>query len=123
MQSYTKSTTYSSQPSLFEVPAPEFPNRAPLASRNDPVTSTLAAAKFTQSGNRASRKSELLEWLRSDGRILTSLENSSFSCGRFERHDVAKRLPDLERDKLVRRCPERICSISGYQSITWAANG
>src|ERR1700693_3902214 len=109
MQSYPNSIE---QPSLFEEPA-KFGNRAPLAARSDPATSTLAAAKFTQSGKRASRKAELLEWLQSDGRTLTSLEISAFSSGRFERHDVAKRLPDLAHDGLIERQPARICSVGG----------
>src|ERR1700734_2798043 len=103
-----------SQPKPVRVP-----NRAPLARSSDPVTSHLAAAEFIRSGRRANQKRELLAWMRQQGRPLTSAEIARDSG--MDRHGVARRLPDLERDGLVRRCPIRQCVAMGTPAITWVA--
>ncbi len=95
-----------------------FPNRAPIAANCDPISSHLAAAEVTASGLRASQKAELLEWLL--GReALTSAEISAASG--FDRHGVARRLPDLAADGLIERCSIRTCRQSGRPAVTWRA--
>jgi len=39
----------------------------------------------------------------------------------MDRHMVARRLPDLERDKLIERSEMRTCTASGRPAITWRA--
>ena len=38
-----------------------------------------------------------------------------------DRHMVARRLPDLERDGIVSRGDVRVCTASGRPAITWRA--
>ena len=96
-----------------------FGNRALLSRSSDPPTSRLADEEFTRSGRRANQKRELLAWLRSQSRALTSAEIARDSG--LDRHSVARRLPDLERDDLVVRCPVRQCMALGSLAITWRA--
>ncbi len=110
------------QISLFgrkpEPPARRVPDRAPLAATADPLSSHLAAAEVTSSGRRASQKREIVTWLRGQSRPLTSME-IAHAAG-LDRYMVARRLPDLERDGLVERCPMRDCAVSGRPAITWS---
>jgi hypothetical protein len=117
------------QQSLFEqlpeaAPQPVerphfFAPRTPIAAKTDPITSHLAASEITASGLRAGQKRELLEWLRGVREPLTSAEISAASG--FDRHGVARRLPDLAADKLVERCLIRDCRQSGRPAVTWRA--
>jgi hypothetical protein len=95
------------------------PNRAPLARSSDPASSHIAAEEFTRSGRRANQKHQLLEWLRQQTRPLTSAEIARDSG--LDRHGVARRLPDCERDRLVERHPMRQCTAMGTPAITWKA--
>jgi hypothetical protein len=109
-----------SQQSLFEAqPAKprSLQNHAPIASHRDPVSSHLAAAEITASGLRDSQKRIILDWLRGRATALTSAEISR-DAG-LDRHMVARRLPDLERDGLVQRGAERTCTATGRRAITW----
>jgi erythromycin esterase-like protein len=109
-----------SQPNLFEASThAEFPNRAPLAARGDPVTSTIAADELTRSGVRANQKRALLDWMRRDGGTRTSAEIAHH--GGFDRYMAARRLPDLARDSLVRRCDPKACTVTGHLAVTWKA--
>lgn len=92
---------------------------APLAAAADPVSSHLAATEVINSGRRAAQKLELLEWLQAQPAPLTSAEIAAASG--MDRHMVARRLPDLERDRAVQRGPIRTCSASGRQAVTWRA--
>jgi hypothetical protein len=94
-------------------------DRAPLAAARDPISSHLAAAELTSSGRRASQKAAIVKWLRSQERLLTSMEIAH--AGGLDRYMVARRLPDLERDGLVERGPMRDCRESGRPAITWRA--
>ena len=99
--------------------SPRPPAKAPLARNADPLSSHVAAEEVAASGRRDSQKREILEWLRShagDGPV-TSMELAR-SAG-LDRYVVARRLPDLERDGLVRRCAMRECGVSGRPAITW----
>ncbi len=93
------------------------PDRAPLAAAADPISSHLAAAELTSSGRRASQKAEIVAWLRTQERPLTSMEITH--AADLDRYMVARRLPDLERDGFVERGPMRVCTASGRPAITW----
>ncbi len=110
------------QLSMFGTAEPavrQFSNRAPLAASSDPISSHIAAAEITSSGRRASQKAEIVAWLRTQERPLTSMEIAQAAI--LDRHLVARRLPDLERDGLVERGPMRSCTASGRPAITWKA--
>ena len=92
-------------------------DRAPLAAATDPVSSHLAAAEITSSGRRASQKAAIVSWLRGQSHPLTSME-IAHAAG-LDRHLVARRLPDLERDGMVERCALRECRASNRPAITW----
>ena len=96
------------------------PDRAPLARSSDPLSSHLAAENFTRSGRRANQKRELLAWLRGQSMALTSAEIARDSG--MDRHGVARRLPDLERDGTVVRCGMRECGVNGGPALTWRAS-
>ena len=96
-----------------------FGDRAPLASRADPVTSHAAAADLTTSGVRAARKAAVLDFLRRQAHPITSFELAR-GMG-IDRHDAAKRLPDLRRDGLVVNGAARACKITGRPALTWRA--
>lgn len=102
---------------LGDTPAPAFRNREVIASAGDPVTSHLAAAEITASGQRANLKAALLAWMREQRESLTSAEIAATSG--FDRHGVARRLPDLAADGFVERCTERECRVNRRPSITW----
>jgi len=95
------------------------PDRAPLAATTDPISSHLAAAELTNSGRRASQKAAIASWMCGQSRALTSME-IAHAAG-LDRHLVARRLPDLERDGLVERGAMRECTVSGRPAITWMA--
>jgi hypothetical protein len=102
----------------FGRPAPPKRDRAPLAANSDPLSSHLAAKRFTDSGARGRQKREFIAWLRGQTEPLTSAEIAAM--GGFDRHSVARRLPDLERDRLVARGPMRRCRVAGTPAIVWA---
>jgi hypothetical protein len=91
--------------------------RSALAASADPISSHLAADELTSSGRRASQKAEIVSWLRTQERPLTSME-IAHAAG-LDRHLVARRLPDIERDGLVERCAIRECTSGHRPAITW----
>ena len=93
-------------------------DRQPIARMSDPVTSRRAADQVTRSGRRGSQKRAVLELVRLwPGRTSAELARS----GELDRYVVARRLPDLCRDGLVRRGDERMCSVTDNQAITWSS--
>jgi response regulator of citrate/malate metabolism len=93
------------------------PRPAPLAASADPISSHLAAAEVTASGRRDSQKREILEALRAESAPVTSMELAR--AAGIDRYTVARRLPDLERDRLVERGQLRDCRVSGRPCVTW----
>lgn len=106
----------------FESPAVPEVDRAIIAANADPKTSHLAAEEFTKSGARKRQKTTVLELLRiavnrHGGMSRTSAELAA-EWG-MDRHAVARRLPDLEADGLVRRMGVRNCGVGGGPAVTW----
>lgn len=102
------------QASLFD--APTFANRAPIAANVDPISSHLAAAEITRSGLRGAQKQKVLAALRNaPGR--TSAELAALAG--LERYLVARRLPDLMHDGLVKQAEIRNCRVTGRRAVTW----
>lgn len=98
-----------------------FPNRQQIHANSDPPTSKLAGDAITKSGKRDSDKAKVLLWLLGHlpRRLYTSAEIANFSG--LDRHLCARRLPDLERDGLVRRGLPQTCTITRSKATTWEA--
>lgn len=93
---------------------------APARARNsDPETSHEAAAKHNRSGNSAKHCIIVLRLVRlSPG--LTAVElHASQDVSDLERHEISRRLSDLERAGQVQKGPERKCEIRGTSMVTW----
>lgn len=61
----------------------------------------------------------MISFLQTCSEPLTSFEIAKAMS--WDRHDTAKRLPDLRDDGLVVNGPIRQCRITGRQSLTWRA--
>jgi len=87
------------------------------AARNrDPITSHLAAAEISMSGQRAFQQQTTASAVkRYPGK--TSRELSVLL--KLDRHMLGRRLSECEEEKLVRRGAMRRCATSGRLSLTW----
>lgn len=93
--------------------------RAPVAAKNDPATSKQAGAAITRSGQREGQCLGVLALLRQYPRS-TSLELAQ--KGRtYDRYIIARRLPELEQGKLIRKCGMKKCGVSGKLATVWEA--
>lgn len=92
---------------------------APLARSSDALSSHIAAREVTLRGRRDSQKREILAALGSHSDTVTSMELAR--AAGMDRYIVARRLPDLDRDGLVKRCPMRDCAETRRPAITWRA--
>ncbi len=107
---------FSDAPRVRSSSAP-IANRGPIARRNGPITSLLAAQELTVSGARSEKKRKLLDFLRTQIDPMTSFE-IAMALG-WDRHETAKRLPDLRADALVENGPMRRCRVTNRWSLTW----
>jgi len=89
----------------------------PPASRTtNPVTSAMAENEVTDSGARARQAEKVLRLVeQNDG--YTSAELAVM--GGVDRHMVARRLPDLQHNNLVKKGGRRRCNIGNRQATTW----
>ena len=105
--------------SLFSARADLYPR----SRRRDPETSRVAARKVMPAyrGQKArvleairehpqQTACELARWMLQSGEDLTRL-----------RYLVSRRTADLARDGAIRRCPPRVCTVSGSPQTTWRA--
>ena len=90
-----------------------------LSRKTDPASSAEAAEKLVASGAHASQKQRTLAALAKHPGS-TSAELGTIMG--VSRHVPARRLPDLERDGLVRRGKMRKCIEHGTTAVTWFAN-
>ena len=106
----------SEQPDLFA--APMFQSRlyadTPRARSTDPETSHEAAEAIKASGALATHQGIVLKAVRAFPG-LTSAE-LAIHCG-LERHEVARRLPELEVARQVRKGEPR--AFRGRKGVTW----
>ncbi len=88
----------------------------PVAHRADPVTSYVAGERFARSGKlKGQMKLVLMGVQRWPGKTSAEL---AVLLG-MERHDPARRLPKLQRKRLVRKGPVRLCTACKNKSVTW----
>lgn len=95
-----------------------------LARGSDPESSKLAAEEIVASGTHAVQKQFVLSVLSThDG--ATSRELARYAATVVGQdinalvHIIGRRLPDLEKDKRVRRGPQRTCTVGQRQALTW----
>jgi len=90
---------------------------APASRSDDPSTSKDAEQRVTRSGARATQAEQVLALVkRYPGR--TSAELAAFS-GTLDRWQVARRLPDLERNQLAHRGEPKRCQVTKTGGVTW----
>jgi CRP-like cAMP-binding protein len=87
------------------------------ARAGDPAGSQEAAVEMVASGKMRQQQSIALEAVRSHPGC-TSFEMTAYCA--LDRYQLARRLPELERQGLVRRGRERICRISGRLAAPWS---
>ena len=98
-----------------------------LARRTDPITSHIAAADHVQSGANDKQKFLVLTFLRRYVASLNRYPTSAELADKYgmDRHMVAKRLPDLEREGLVAKdecmgqLTKRKCTVNGTTACIW----
>lgn len=99
------------------------PNDMPLFManyrRNDPPTSREAATIAESSGSLNVQRRQCLDTVKSHPG-LTSAEIAR-EAG-LERHQAARRLPELRTAGLLRNGEIRRCRVCGKQSLTWWLN-
>ncbi|MBZ5677131.1 MAG: hypothetical protein LAP61_23040 [Acidobacteriia bacterium] len=92
--------------------------RLPLAANSDPDTSHDAARDLVESGELARKKAFVLDFVRTLRQPATSYEIAK--AMKADRHEVAKRLPDLrDSDKAVENRGRRKCAVTGRRALTW----
>lgn len=92
-----------------------------LARNSDPVSSHEAADEIVASGKQTQQKQSVLNALKShmeEHGPATSAELARLF--NMDRYMVARRLPDLEKDRAVVRRGMKRCSVSGKQATAWA---
>jgi predicted transcriptional regulator len=88
----------------------------PLSRQTDPGTSRLAAKELAASGIYGRQKRMVYEGLkRNNGTTSAELAQR---IG-VDRYVTARRLPDLEREGIVRKGPARLCEITNSLCVTW----
>jgi len=103
---------------LFDMPPEPKPTgqRQPLSHHDDPPTSRDAARKLSQSGRLTGQRRAVLDALHQcDGATHAEL-GRAMGCDWLV---AARRLPELERAKLVRKGEPRICKVKGSKCTTW----
>lgn len=100
----------------------------PRSRRRDPMTSRLAARRVAPVYH--GQKADVLRIVR-DHPLRTAVELAQLwavergitDAGAVKdlRYVVSRRTADLARDGAIRRCPPRICTVSGTAQTTWRA--
>jgi CRP-like cAMP-binding protein len=109
------------QGNLFASPvvvAIERAMRAPIAAKQDPVTSQQAARYITKSGKREGQLLAVLSLVMKYPRR-TAVELAARST--FDRYTVNRRLPELEHAGLIRKAGQRPCEIHKRLATIWEA--
>lgn len=109
----------SAQLALSFDPAPRMMRvETPAARATDPTTSHLAAAEHTASGKRGHQQAQAVAAVRAfPGR--TSFELALATD--LDRYMLARRLPECETGRAVKRGEPKRCSVTGKLAMTWYA--
>ena len=90
-----------------------------IARNSDPISSHAAAAAITQSGTRAIQKDATLKAVRQWPGCTSYELAEKVGGGLASRYMLARRLPELAKDRLVDRLGLRHCRITGHLATTW----
>lgn len=95
----------------------------PISRYTDPESSHRAGQQLIESGEHAMQKEAVLALVRakpdSTSRELARL--AEMASVPLDRYDIARRLPDLEKDGRVTRSGMRDCRVTGKRAVTWRA--
>jgi len=94
----------------------------PRTRSSDPATSHTAEARMRQRGDDLRDHAIIERVLRNSG-TLTACEIAALSVTyetSVERHNVSRRLPEMERSGRVVRCLPRPCTVRGTTQTTWS---
>ena len=91
-------------------------NFPPASHRSDPHTSRQAEAAITASGQRQTQAEIVLEAVNAHPG-LTSAELTRHI--EMDRWQIARRLPDLEANGLVKKGKPRLCNLKRKLSVIW----
>lgn len=87
--------------------------------KHGPATSKSAAIATEKSGRAAERRKLLLRAVQTrPGRTSAEL---AVACT-LDRHEAARRLPELREMGLVRNGEARVCDVQGTKALTWWIN-
>ncbi len=90
----------------------------PAARVSDPSTSHDSAHRLRTSGQQAHQIRQVVAAVESrPGRTSRELADETG----YDRYMIARRLPDAEKNGLVRKGEKRICRIGGTPAVTWVA--
>lgn len=94
-----------------------------MSRSTDPATSREAAKRQVRSGRARSHREAILHALQRNGGMLTAVELHGLLPERLRigRHEVSRRLPELEEAGLVERCLPRVCRVNERRMVTWCA--
>ena len=90
-----------------------------VAKRNDPSTSWDAGEEFHATGRAARHRAIILAAVTNYGR--TSAEIAK-RCPELDRHQVARRLREIEKGGDITCGEKRVCDVTGKVSVTWRFN-
>ena len=83
------------------------------------TTSTLARDKHETSGKAASNREAVLSYLRTFCRDEGQTSGEIASALKMERHESARRLPELRSSQQAVNGPSRKCRVMGSMQMTW----
>lgn len=108
------------QPFLFDPDVAVLTHAPAGARRTDPETSREAAEAVHSDGSLTAARMAVLQALR---RFPGSTSRELSERAGLDRHDVARRLPELERLGFVQKGEPRVCSASAkrLRAVTWQA--
>lgn len=92
--------------------------RNPIAARDDPGSSHVAAENITSSGARGRQARAVLALVKQLPHA-TAVELAVASGGRLDRYQVNRRLADLMHAGLVEQGDQRLCKVRQTLMCTW----
>jgi len=90
-----------------------------LARSTDPSTSHEAAEQLIQTGSASNQRNACLAVLRQQDGLTSAEVGQRLGGGYNARFVAARRLPDLQKLKLVHKGEARVCTANGTKAVTW----
>lgn len=93
--------------------------RSELARGTDPQTSHEAAEKLIQTGTASNQRNACLAVLQQEDGLTSAEVGQRLGGGYNARYVAGRRLPDLEKLKLVKKGTIRVCQANQTKAVTW----